>query len=156
MEPRAESGSSVCHGGPGFRTRSALLRTRYRRVSADPTRTRIGHQAARGRAAQANEAAITAAPPSRYPNAVVPNVRSEPMLHSVLFVATIPERDDQNRWQNVLNNLPPQMRSPTVAIERLAENVWLLRLSSSLAPLGHLISRCEQFGIVYRILPFDG
>ena len=78
------------------------------------------------------------------------------MLHSVLFVATIPERDDQNRWQNVLNNLPPQMRSPTVAIERLAENVWLLRLSGSLAPLGHLISRCEQFGIVYRILPFDG
>src|SRR5437660_12685461 len=51
------------------------------------------------RPAQAPRRPLQPRPPSRYPNAVVPNVRSEPMLHSVLFVATIPERDDQNRWQ---------------------------------------------------------
>ena len=76
------------------------------------------------------------------------------MLHSILFVATIP--NDRNQWQTVLNNLDQRAHAPSDAIDLLAENVWLLRLPPALPALGDLISRCTQFGIAYRILPFDG
>jgi hypothetical protein len=67
---------------------------------------------------------------------------------TAIFIAT---PADKNKWSNVLNNLHPQARSPSAAIERLSETVWQLRLAASPAALGHLISACEQFGIAYRI-----
>lgn len=74
------------------------------------------------------------------------------MLHSALFVATIP--DDRSRWSNVINNLDRQAHQPSAAIERLADNVWLLRFPEALPALADLISRSTQFGVAYRILPF--
>jgi hypothetical protein len=38
---------------------------------------------------------------------------------------------------------------------RLGENVWLLIVQDTIAPLGHLVATAENRGIRYGILPFE-
>jgi hypothetical protein len=75
------------------------------------------------------------------------------VFHTALFVVTMPE--DRNEWVKLRQDLYSRLQGHTDAREMLGENVWLLRLSVSLAPLGQLISACEHVRIAYRLLPFD-
>jgi len=77
-------------------------------------------------------------------------------MHSAMFVADIGE--DQHRinepWKAFCAHLEVKIK-PNQGVERLAENVWLLDLTVSMAPLGYLIAGAENLGISYRTLPFD-
>jgi hypothetical protein len=44
---------------------------------------------------------------------------------------------------------------PRKGILRLSENVWLIDVSVSAAPLGYLIALADQQGLAYSILPFE-
>src|SRR6266571_3083250 len=72
-------------------------------------------------------------------------------MHSVLFVAKIP--DHVQTWNTLLRDIRPM---PGTDVLRLAENVWLLNLQQSVAPLGWLVARCEQHRVTYRMLPLGG
>jgi hypothetical protein len=76
-------------------------------------------------------------------------------MHSVLFAATIPEDPQHaNRWEGFVgyanNKLPPYKN-----VERLAENVWLVNIQISPAPLGFLVAGAEENRVAYKILSFD-
>jgi hypothetical protein len=76
-------------------------------------------------------------------------------MHSALFVAVDPtDRTKVQNWRGFLSYADSHT-DPTKGAERLAENVWLLNLQVSLAPLGELIACAEAQTISYRILPFE-
>jgi hypothetical protein len=73
-------------------------------------------------------------------------------MHSALFVVKIPaERDD---WGGFLGSVATKLRQAK-GVVRLAENVWLLNLQESAAPLGWLVSLCESGKFAYGILPLQ-
>lgn len=73
-------------------------------------------------------------------------------MHSALFVTEIPkERQD---WGDFLASVDAKLKKEK-GVQRLAENIWLLDVTQSVASLGWLISYAEARGIAYGILPFD-
>jgi len=77
-------------------------------------------------------------------------------MHSAIFVASIPERENQGqiRWSNFLGYVDVKLKNPKNYI-RLAENVWLLHLKQSVAELGWLTVYAEQQAIKYGIVSFE-
>jgi hypothetical protein len=73
-------------------------------------------------------------------------------MHSVLFAAKIPAEIQD--WQTFLGAAAPKLKQAK-GVLRLAENVWLLNLQESVAPLGWLVSLADQRGLSYGILPFQ-
>ena len=73
-------------------------------------------------------------------------------MHSALFVATIPKQEDV--WETFLNRVSSKTKS-IASFARLSENVWLVDLTKSPAPLGYLISFAHEGSISYGILPFE-
>lgn len=73
-------------------------------------------------------------------------------MHSVLFVATIPAQHEV--WVDFVQYAAKQT-AENEAAARLSENVWLLNLQKSVAPLGWLVAKAEQKGIAYGLLPFE-
>ena len=73
-------------------------------------------------------------------------------MHSVLFVATIPAQHEA--WENFVQYAAKQT-AENEAAARLSENVWLLNLQKSVAPLGWLVAKAEQVDIAYGLLPFE-
>jgi hypothetical protein len=73
-------------------------------------------------------------------------------MHSALFVANVPEAHDG--WPKFLEIVQTKVRPSKDAL-RLAENVWLLNLQESVAPLGWLVAQADRFAIPYGILPFE-
>jgi hypothetical protein len=80
------------------------------------------------------------------------------MLQNALFVAAVPNKDDptDDVWRNFLRAVDNKLTTNDEAFDRFSENVWLLYLHQSMAPLGWLIVQAETHGIAYRLLPFDG
>lgn len=84
------------------------------------------------------------------------------MTHSVLFVAAKPATDSAGRanqrqqfaWGEFLTRAQ-QRELPTKGVLRLAENVWLLNLEVSVAPLGWLVTAAEERQIAYGLLPLQ-
>jgi hypothetical protein len=73
-------------------------------------------------------------------------------MHSVLFVATIPEnRHDFAEFQMFSE---PKLRQAKGVLQ-LAENVWLLNLKEATEPLGWLMAYASQKAISYGLLPFE-
>jgi hypothetical protein len=75
------------------------------------------------------------------------------MLVSALFTASIP--DNGSTWENFLGTLYQAIQKHEEQFSRISENVWILDLKSSMAPLGFLIAACERYAIPYGIVPFD-
>jgi hypothetical protein len=75
------------------------------------------------------------------------------MLHSALFVAAVP--DNKQVWQNFIDAVDGKAALRPQAIVRLAENIWLLLVRETPAPLGWLVSYAELHKIRYGILPFE-
>jgi hypothetical protein len=77
-------------------------------------------------------------------------------MHSMLFVAVIPEDrwEYTQQWKAFEGYIEGKL-APLPGIERLAENVWLLDLTASMASLGYLVTGAEGHAIAYRTLPFD-
>ena len=80
-------------------------------------------------------------------------------MHSVLFVASIPQKPVNHThpkmiWGAYLGLLEPKIRDAE-NIARLAENVWLVDVSKGFGPLGHLVSVSENQSISYGLLPFE-
>jgi hypothetical protein len=73
-------------------------------------------------------------------------------MHSVLFAAKIPP--ERNDWSGFLGAAATKLK-PAKGVVRLAENVWLLNLQESIAPLGWLVSLADRAGFAYGILPFQ-
>ena len=73
-------------------------------------------------------------------------------MHSILFVATIPDRGHD--WAEFVE-LATMKLSHCEGVVRLAENVWLLNLQKSVAPLGWLVATAEQKAVAYGALPFE-
>jgi hypothetical protein len=75
------------------------------------------------------------------------------VMHSALVWIKMPEAPDNQSWPNFLDDVASkQMQGKGVL--RLAENVWLLDLQESLAPLGLLVASAEKRGLTYALLPF--
>jgi hypothetical protein len=72
-------------------------------------------------------------------------------MHSILFVATIVRGSTD--WKPFLENVDARLRTRKGFV-RLAENVWLLDLTVSAAPLGLLVYQAETLEIPYGLLPF--
>lgn len=78
-------------------------------------------------------------------------------MHSALFVAGIPDRNQANYYQNwagFLGALPPKFWSEKNA-KRLSENVWLVNFQNSPSALSWLVTSAEKHGIPFGILSFD-
>ncbi len=73
-------------------------------------------------------------------------------MHSVLFVATIPAQ--RHDWSEFVERAIQKLETAKGAI-RIAENVWLLDLQQSVAPLGWLVSLAEQKGVLHGLLAFE-
>lgn len=73
-------------------------------------------------------------------------------MHSILFVATIPAQPET--WAGFAE-YAAKKTAENEAVARLSENVWLLNLQKSVAPLGWLVAKAEQAGIAYGLLPFE-
>ncbi len=73
-------------------------------------------------------------------------------MHSVLFVATIPPQT--TAWAEFVP-LAEDKVPRHEGVAQLAENVWLLNLQKSVAPLGWLVALAEQMGVSYGLLPFE-
>ena len=73
-------------------------------------------------------------------------------MHSVLFVAapSPPEED----WKTFTERVDRKI-GVSEDVLRLAENVWLVRATKTLAPLAQLISDAESLGLSYGTLQFD-
>jgi hypothetical protein len=63
-------------------------------------------------------------------------------MHSAIFVAKVLEKG-------------PREAKASQRCRAAAENVWLVNLQESVAPLGWLVALSEQRGVSYRILPFQ-
>ena len=76
-------------------------------------------------------------------------------MHSALFVATIqlPSSRGGQPWFFFSQEISSHV-SPSENVQRLAENVWLINVSVSPAPLGFLIAAAERNSISYGIIPF--
>lgn len=74
-------------------------------------------------------------------------------MHSVLFVAVIPEVSGE-AWEKFVERAKLKTQQDKSAL-RLAENVWLLNLQESVAPLGWLVAAAEMQQVSYTILPFE-
>jgi hypothetical protein len=74
-------------------------------------------------------------------------------MHSALFVATVVKK--QNDWTEFLAAVDQELRRYKDSVLRLGENVWILNFRKSQAPLGWLVTLCEQRDIRYGILPFE-
>jgi hypothetical protein len=73
-------------------------------------------------------------------------------MQNALFVASFPS--NRRTWGDFLAYLDAKMRDAK-GVVRLAENVWLLDVKTSVAPLAWLTSLAEQRGLTYGILPFE-
>lgn len=69
-------------------------------------------------------------------------------MHSVLVIIKV---TDAEKWETFLANLEPSIEQAT-GVYRPAENVWLLNLQKSVAPLEWLVSQAEKRGLPYGIL----
>lgn len=74
-------------------------------------------------------------------------------MHSVLFVAFIPQEPSDD-WGRFVSNVQSKIRQDKNAL-RLAENVWLLNLQGSVAPLGWLVAAAETTKVPYGLIPFQ-
>ena len=72
-------------------------------------------------------------------------------LHSILFVASIPDRDID--WKAFALDVEAKLRQEQNVV-RLAENVWMIDLTKSVAPLGYLVALADTKGVSYGLLPF--
>ena len=73
-------------------------------------------------------------------------------MHSILFVATIPqERDD---WR-AFSETAEMKLSQRQGVTRLAENVWLLDLQQDVVSLGWLVTEAERRAIDCGLLSFE-
>ena len=73
-------------------------------------------------------------------------------MHSAIFVAIeISQRSD---WLKLLEFAESKIQKDK-SVVRLAQNVWLLNLQESVAPLGWLVAFAEQYGVPHGILPFE-
>jgi hypothetical protein len=76
-------------------------------------------------------------------------------MHSVLFVASIPEDVSRRHdWAEFVTRANRHIQTSTDAVP-LAENVWLLNLEQDIAPLGWLISIASEKKLAFGILPFE-
>ncbi len=73
-------------------------------------------------------------------------------MHSILFVATI--SGHKHDWAEFVEIATTKL-SQSEGVVRLAENVWLLNLQKSVAPLGWLVAVAEQKAVSYGLLPFE-
>ena len=73
-------------------------------------------------------------------------------MHSAMFIATIPPQKED--WGGFVERATAKL-SRCEGVVRLAENVWLLNLQKSVAPLGWLVASAEQMGVSYGLLPFE-
>ena len=73
-------------------------------------------------------------------------------MHSAMFIATIPSQ--KKDWVEFEERVTAKL-SRCEGVVRLAENVWLLSLQKSVAPLGWLVASAEQMGVSYGLLPFE-
>jgi hypothetical protein len=75
-------------------------------------------------------------------------------MHSALFVAHIPETPNEGDWQEFARRAVQKVKPSKDAL-RLSENVWLINVQASVAPLGWLVANAEQLKVSYGILPFE-
>ena len=73
-------------------------------------------------------------------------------LHSVLFVASIPDRDID--WRAFARDVEAKLRQAENVVQ-LAENVWMIDLTVSVVPLGYLVALADTKAVSYGLLPFD-
>lgn len=72
-------------------------------------------------------------------------------MHSASFISSIPK--EHRDWSDFLAYADSKLKNEK-GVRRLAENVWLLDLTQSVASLGWLVSLAEQRGIAYGTIPF--
>ncbi len=78
-------------------------------------------------------------------------------MHSALFVASMPPdaADPQGHvWGVFLTQFLGKIAQAKNVL-RLGENVWLVDLTISVAPLAYMIAAAENQKFAYGILPFD-
>ena len=73
-------------------------------------------------------------------------------MHSALFVAKLTETSRD--WATFLMKAKVGLRTYP-GVSRLAENVWLVNLQETPAPLAYLVSAADGLGVPYGILPFE-
>lgn len=73
-------------------------------------------------------------------------------MHSAIFVAS-PGASPQS-WGLFLTSAG-EKTDKAKGVLRLAENVWLLNLQESTAPLGWLVALADANTVPYGILPFE-
>ena len=73
-------------------------------------------------------------------------------MHSVLFVATIPDR--KTDWKNFVEEVVLKLQTSKGAI-RLSENVWMVDLQQSVTDLGWLVSSAAKTGVSHGLLAFE-
>jgi hypothetical protein len=73
-------------------------------------------------------------------------------MHSTLIALKIP--NEINDWEAFLGTVSTKLKQAK-GVLRLAENVWLVNLQESVAPLGWIVSLAESKGFSYGILPFQ-
>ena len=73
-------------------------------------------------------------------------------MHSALLVATIPPETQD--WHEFVEYVGNKLLRDESCVQ-LAENVWLLNVEKSLAPLGWLVAMAEQKGVSYGLLAFE-
>jgi hypothetical protein len=76
-------------------------------------------------------------------------------MYSAIVVATFPgdHHSARQQWQGFLATAAVPQEDPTV--DQLAENIWQIDFLRSPGVIARRIYACEQYGIAYRILPFD-
>lgn len=80
-------------------------------------------------------------------------------MHSAMFVVSVPSgfggpNQDHQVWMTFLGQFIPKIDKATNVL-RLGENVWLVDLTVSPAPLAYMIAAAENQKFAYGILPFD-
>jgi hypothetical protein len=71
-------------------------------------------------------------------------------VHSAIFVAVIPPQVTD--WNTFLTNVH-QKSARFPEVRRIAGNVWLIDLQTSMSFLGYLIAAADNFGISAGTLP---
>ena len=73
-------------------------------------------------------------------------------MHSVLVYVPMPNVEKD--WREFLFDVTEKTKGE-LGVLRLAENVWLLNLQTSLFALGHITVRAKARGFSLGVLPFE-
>jgi hypothetical protein len=78
-------------------------------------------------------------------------------MHSGIVVVELKDKNSQfQQWKSFTDAIESKIASAGKAIERLAENVWLVNFQKSPSVLAWIVVTAERNDLTYKILQFDG